>query len=862
MSYFTSTSSFDNDFFVAKYETSSREVFTSPENWMPGDTTPKTITTKNEGNIDIRVRVRCIEEWTSANGDILPSKVNGESAAIINLINTDKWTKIGNYYYYSDDLEPNEETNSFMESVTFNPNIEANIVSTTNGNTKTCTSSGDGYDNATYTLTILIETIQAEVADQIWDPSEDDGTLYGVVRRDSNNNYSLLYNGEHQDSITRTASKNIYYYSSDGLNSRVEEKINVVFGGYCWKILRTTDTGGVKMIYNGVAIDDTCTSNLDTYGVVMQSETSQSIVGDYAYGSDFTYDSDSRTFKISGNIRTANYLNDQSVIGLYTCKNANPNESCSTIYYLKEKSDQPQHAMINNYSFGQINKSLIARVPYNLGENSLSYVGYMYNDVYPVESSESHETERFYNSEIIGYNSSLTGIISYSDTIDYDNINPGKYTLVNPASVSFAYTSLIGKYIIKNDPHTQNGLEACYVVDVNGYNFNCKVLSNGDLSTTFTFSQSITDNGNNTWNLNNPVSVSYLEYLQNYSTYENRYTCFNGNTTCSNPKYINYYSTTTIRYVPVKKILVAKSRSDLNLTNTLITQTDEISKNPSSFSMYKYTCNTTSSTCTENTLRMIISYTETSYVYYPNKYFGDGVRWTGTNYMLYANAGVESTNDATSLKTQHYSCVGNGDICEKAMYIHYCERNSHKCTYTILENGKDITDIIGDMLNSNNVNKKSSFIKKIIDNWYTDNLINYDQYLEETIYCGSRSISDYGGFNPRNGSVYDSLVFNNLSDSFSCINETDKFSVSNEIAKLNYKIGLASYAEYRKCRPFTGDSYWLITPNKFTDDKAYNWLNSYTVNKASGVRPVISLNPDVIVKSGDGSTSNPYLIEY
>ena len=35
-----------------------------------------------------------------------------------------------------------------------------------------------------------------------------------------------------------------------------KKKINVKFAGFCWKIIATTNTGGVKIIYNGPAVDD------------------------------------------------------------------------------------------------------------------------------------------------------------------------------------------------------------------------------------------------------------------------------------------------------------------------------------------------------------------------------------------------------------------------------------------------------------------------------------------------------------------------------------------------------------------------------------------------------------------------------
>ena len=50
-------------------------------------------------------------------------------------------------------------------------------------------------------------------------------------------------------------SNSIYYYSGSASTN------NVIFGGYCWKIFRTTSTGGVKMIYNGAPENDECSSS-------------------------------------------------------------------------------------------------------------------------------------------------------------------------------------------------------------------------------------------------------------------------------------------------------------------------------------------------------------------------------------------------------------------------------------------------------------------------------------------------------------------------------------------------------------------------------------------------------------------------
>jgi hypothetical protein len=59
-----------------------------------------------------------------------------------------------------------ESSTSFISGVTFNDKITSELVSniSSDGKTITYTSSGDGYDNATYRLTIKIDTIQYDEA--------------------------------------------------------------------------------------------------------------------------------------------------------------------------------------------------------------------------------------------------------------------------------------------------------------------------------------------------------------------------------------------------------------------------------------------------------------------------------------------------------------------------------------------------------------------------------------------------------------------------------------------------------------------------------------------------------------------------
>ena len=174
LAYFTTSSSISNVLKTALYQNEIIEKFVAPTNWTPGDTTEKTIQVTNTGKINMAVRVSYEEKWVNANGKELPLKDSeGNTAAIINF--NEGWEKDsdGYYYYgskaYMNKVEPGETTTSFISGVTFNKNIKATLTETisADGQTITYTSSGNGYDNAQYTLTVNIETIQYD-HNEIW----------------------------------------------------------------------------------------------------------------------------------------------------------------------------------------------------------------------------------------------------------------------------------------------------------------------------------------------------------------------------------------------------------------------------------------------------------------------------------------------------------------------------------------------------------------------------------------------------------------------------------------------------------------------------------------------------------------------
>jgi len=103
----------------------------------------------------------------------------------------------------------------------------------------------------------------------------------------------------------------IMYYRGNVQNN------NVLFGGFCWQIVRTTSTGGIKMIYNGIAENEQCLTNRTApTGVNTAASRSDQTLGNandtlnYYYGTNYTYDTVANKFKLAGTVTNAKQWNN------------------------------------------------------------------------------------------------------------------------------------------------------------------------------------------------------------------------------------------------------------------------------------------------------------------------------------------------------------------------------------------------------------------------------------------------------------------------------------------------------------------------------------------------------------------------
>lgn len=212
-------------------------------------------------------------------------------------------------------------------------------------------------------------------------------------------------------------------------------------------------------------------------------------------------------------------------------------------------------------------------------------------------------------------------------------------------------------------------------------------------------------------------------------------------------------------------------------------------------------------------------------------------------------------------------------------YIYYYYNNSNSGSTTIyyidLMEGKSVEDALSEMLWNNNVNDKNSAIKDTIDTWYLNNMTEYTDKLEDTVFCNDRSISTLNGWDPNGGSITNSLYFRAYTGSYdlTCANKNDSFTMSesNGNGKLKYPVGLLTKDEANLIdtnERTTGKGYWLGSPIYFYSNYAgeYRVDFSGSMNYSSvdngpyGARPAVSLKPGTLYSSGDGSATDPYIV--
>ena len=304
----------------------------------------------------------------------------------------------------------------------------------------------------------------------------------------------------------------------------------------------------------------------------------------------------------------------------------------------------------------------------------------------------------------------------------------------------------------------------------------------------------------------------------------------------------------------------------------------------------KYTCDKSTITETCSYVKYIAGYSDREIYYYSLSNGAVDVTNESSNYVfgktfVYAN-GTYTLRDTTTISTDEwatnksnlynyrYTCLNDGTTCSELYYVYFF---GGYVNYLTLTNGKSIDNALNEMLYADDVNTKDSTIKTYIDSWYENNLIDYEDKLEDTILCNDRSIPKLYHWDPNSGKTFldGPILFNSYypsNASLECKNETDRFSMSNSKAKLKYPIGLLSdqelrlleyenYGHIRSSNWTMSAIIWIGKPGTMiTDDYNSSWDDSH-LSLELNVRPSVSLKPGTGFIEGDGSYTSPFVIE-
>jgi len=552
-------------------------------------------------------------------------------------------------------------------------------------------------------------------------------TLWKRIENDVQNN---RYGAKEYIGEETTYYDNSIYYYTDKTNN------NVKFGNFCWQIVRTTETGGVKLVYNGEIKNDGCNNTGKEQQLSNSSQFSQMDGWDSFLGS-------------------VGYMYNKSLYEKY-----------------KEEADSiGRYEWI--YGFERVNSS----------------------DNYYFSADEPTYND---NEKVYTLNNPVQ-LGKWSD-LYRENRAKGYYTCFSTSSVG---TCSIIQYVVRSDYWNAYTLEL----------YNGKTLN--DINTNIVLGENYTKEGY-TYTLTNTKTIKVLDWENEYKNYKNYYICSSfGVSSCSTIYKIGKVDQNGMTRVNISKI-------------------------------YN---------------------------------FGNSFSYSGGTYTLNDTIQILSPEaDRETLNTHHYTCKTTGTTCTTLFYVFYAHSSIF---YIELKNGKSVEDALDEMLWNDDVNETDSEIKKVIDEWYRVNMVSYTKYLENEIYCNDRSIEDYSGWNPNGGDTNSPIYFKSFETSkkinLGCQNKNDQFTISDGSGKgngkLTYPVGILTASEANLMGvnfAVTGQEYWLGTPDSWHYDgdysmytvspSTYDVLSMENVDRTAGIRPSISLLPNIEITDGDGSIENPYII--
>ena len=252
------------------------------------------------------------------------------------------------------------------------------------------------------------------------------------------------YEGQVTDSVGVTTTANNVYFN------KCADKRNIIFNNMCWQMIRTTETGGMKLIYNGIPVNNKCESTRSNQPVIYDSSQMYTVELDseYVYGNSFSYDISTGRFTLLDTF-TESWSDStyENLLGKYTC--AGDYGTCVYMYQVVDYfASDGAYGMQYQISSGVY--PIIGTSSFNYKRNSLAMVGYMFNKEYIVEEKTISSTTRF--GSTFTYNNgtyTLSGTTQDISSFSSGNISNTHYTCWNTSGtcnkISYVYLRKSGR---------------------------------------------------------------------------------------------------------------------------------------------------------------------------------------------------------------------------------------------------------------------------------------------------------------------------------------------------------------------------------------------------------------------------------
>ncbi len=251
---------------------------------------------------------------------------------------------------------------------------------------------------------------------------------------------------------------------------------------------------------------------------------------------------------------------------------------------------------------------------------------------------------------------------------------------------------------------------------------------------------------------------------------------------------------------------------------------------------------------------------------------------------IYTLTGTVVNGKYTSDYYNYYTCYSQGITCRHMLKLTEARQNGSNYQVWAAETHSGYYSTSYEQAHKNEVD---SNIKTYLENWYQSYLLSYDDYISDTGFCNDRTLYSGTGIG-RTTTFYGSAgrLYNDghRSPQFACPEPShDLFTVDNEKGNgmSKYKVGLITadeaayaggvyYLSNSNYYLYTGTYYWTMSPfqlsSSFSSSDDWNVYSSALLFNSRvwngfGVRPVINLNPNVEVTSGNGTSSSPYVIK-